>query len=83
MDIKLHEKACALRTQIARVKDELAVWSSGAACIAQRDTHRPELCRVDHFRSAVAAEFWPDFASSCIRKLERRLADLEQEFAEL
>lgn len=83
MDVKLHEQACALRTRIARVKDELRVWAAGAVCIAKRDTRNPELYRVDHFASAVAAEFWPAFASNCIRELERRLADLEQEFAEL
>jgi hypothetical protein len=83
VDQEKFEKACALHHLICDLKGELGVWRAGSACLAKRDINRPEKLIIDHFRSAVAAEFWPAFASSCIAKLEARLEAAEQEFAEL
>jgi hypothetical protein len=83
MDQEKFEKACALHHLICDLKAELGVWRAGSACLAKRDVHRPEKLIIDHFRSAVAAGFWPDFVAKCIADLEVRLALAEKDFAEL
>lgn len=83
MDLEKFEEICALQHHIRTLKAELGVWRAGSVCLAKRDIHRLEKLIIDHFSSAVAAEFWPAFAANCIAKLETKLAAAEREFAEL